>query len=75
MNGVQTEGYQSNQTLIKASELRRKLGGVSNMFLWRHVLDGKLPTPIKIGSRRFWFTSEIDSFLAERSAARGPGNG
>ena len=79
MGSINLEGNYFNQTLkkgrklLKIAELCWKLGNVSKMFVWRHA--NELPKPIKIGSRRFWFEDEVDSFLAERAAARGPGNG
>lgn len=61
--------------LIKSRDLRQKLGGVSNLWLWRHVKDGKLPKPIKIAGRRFWLVGEIEAFLELQSVERGGGNG
>jgi predicted DNA-binding transcriptional regulator AlpA len=53
-------------TLIKSAPLRARLGGISEMTLWRRMRDpvNPLPQPIKIGgSVRFWKVTEIDAWL------------
>lgn len=58
-----------NQTiLIKSAQLRARLGGISDMTLWRWVRKeiNPLPQPIKIGdgSVNFWRVKEIETWLA-----------
>ena len=54
--------------LIQVHEVRKRLGGVSAMWLHRHQND--LPQSIKIGGRRFWFEAEIASYISSLSAFR-----
>jgi len=55
-------------TLIKSATLRARLGGISEMTLWRRMRDPEnpLPQPIKIngGSVRFWRVSDVEAWLA-----------
>lgn len=37
--------------LITDKQLKEKLGGCSNMMIWRLRRDGKLPKPKKLGNR------------------------
>lgn len=57
------------ERLIRPKEVRKKLGGPSDMWLHRHQRE--LPIPIKISGRRFWIEREIDQYIAARAAARG----
>lgn len=54
--------------LIQQKELRRKLGDVSLMWLFRH--RSELPLPVLIAGRRFWWAEEVDSYLERLSASR-----
>ena len=53
---------------IRAPELRRLLGDVSPMWLWRR--KDKLPKPVKIGNRRFYVKREIEEYLDRQIAKR-----
>jgi predicted DNA-binding transcriptional regulator AlpA len=57
-------------TLVQADEVRAIFGGVSDVWLWRHMKDGTIPRPIIIGNRRFWRRDEIAQVIEARSAAR-----
>lgn len=60
-----------NQTeqLIHQTELRRMLGGVSDMTLYRWREAGTLPQPIVIHRRNYYRRSEIDAMIDRLSEA------
>lgn len=63
------QNFRSNSThLIQAQELRKRLGGVSAMWLYRH--RDKLPKPCMIGGRRFWLDDEVETGIRLLSAVR-----
>ena len=45
-------------------DLQEKLGGRGRTSLYRDVELGRLPKPIKFGSRLYWNEEEIDATLA-----------
>jgi predicted DNA-binding transcriptional regulator AlpA len=58
-------------TLIQAAEVKRLLGGVSDMWLYRHRHE--MPQPITIGGRRFWRRDEMVARIKELFADRQEG--
>ncbi len=48
-------------------DLQAKLGGRGRTTVYRDVKMGRLPEPIKIGSRLYWNEAEIDAALSEIS--------
>jgi predicted DNA-binding transcriptional regulator AlpA len=49
-----------DEKLISASDVRRRYGGVSQMWIHRRLLDGSgFPRPVYIGALRFWRISEL----------------
>jgi len=50
------------------SDLQSKLGGRGRTTIYRDVELGRLPKPIKLGSRLLWNEAEIDAAL-EKGAA------
>ena len=46
--------------LITDKQLRQKLGGCSEMTIWRLRRDGKLPKPKKLGNRNVTPEDEAD---------------
>jgi predicted DNA-binding transcriptional regulator AlpA len=54
---------QSSEKLITTRQLRERVGGVSEMTIWRWVQRGLLPKPRKINSRNYWPESVIDGLL------------
>jgi predicted DNA-binding transcriptional regulator AlpA len=64
-------------TLIKSATLRARLGGISEMTLWRRMRDpvNPLPQPIRIngGSVRFWRVSDVEAWLARVDHAQPEG--
>ncbi|OWU83386.1 transcriptional regulator [Oceanicola sp. 22II-s10i] len=51
-------------TYLTFNDLRSKLGNRGRTTIYRDVELGRLPKPIKIGSRLYWAESEIDAALA-----------
>lgn len=50
----------SKYRLIRASDVRDLLGGVSDMYLWRRLHDDEtFPKPIYIRKRRFWREADV----------------
>ena len=49
---------------ITDKQLRQKLGGCSEMTIWRLRRDGKLPKPRKLGSRNVTPEDEADEAIA-----------
>lgn len=45
-------------------DLQAKLGGRGRSTIYRDVEAGRLPKPIKLGSRLYWIESEIDAVLS-----------
>jgi prophage regulatory protein len=50
---------------ITLSELQTRLGGRARSSLYRDVDAGRLPRPIKIGSRLYWAEADIDAAIAK----------
>ena len=50
--------------LITDKQLKEKLGGCSDMTIWRLRRDGKLPKPKKLGSRNVTPEDEADKAIA-----------
>lgn len=51
--------------LITDKQLKEKLGGCSNMTIWRLRREGKLPKPKKLGNRNVTPEEEADKAIAE----------
>ncbi|SPH19493.1 hypothetical protein ASD8599_00218 [Ascidiaceihabitans donghaensis] len=50
-------------------DLQAKLGGRGRTTIYRDVDLGRLPKPVKIGSRLYWNEADIDATLQQRSNA------
>lgn len=50
--------------LLTFNDLRAVLGGRGRTTIYRDVAAGRLPKPIKIGGRVFWFEEDIQECLA-----------
>jgi prophage regulatory protein len=48
---------------LSFSDLQSKLGGRGRTTIYRDVDLGRLPKPIKIGSRLYWNEADIDATL------------
>lgn len=60
-----------SEKILRASEVRAVLGGISNSTLYQWVKDGKLPPPMKIvpgGRASGWLESTIDKIIQQRIA-------
>ncbi len=56
---------------ISFLDLRAKLGGRGRTTIYRDVKEGRLPQPVKIGSRLYWLESTVDDKLAPKVSAKG----
>jgi predicted DNA-binding transcriptional regulator AlpA len=57
----------SSEALITSKEVKRRLGGVSDMTIHRWRERGILPDPVKIGARNFWRENDIATIAAGRT--------
>jgi len=48
---------------LSFTELQNKLGGRGRSTIYRDCKHGRLPAPIKIGSRLYWDETEIDAAI------------
>jgi prophage regulatory protein len=51
------------QTYLTLAELRSKLGGRSRSAIYLDLAKGRLPQPIKLGSRLYWPEGDIEDHL------------
>ena len=51
------------QTYLTLTELRSKLGGRSRSAIYLDLANGRLPQPIKLGSRLYWPEADIEAHL------------
>jgi predicted DNA-binding transcriptional regulator AlpA len=49
---------------LSFSQLQAKLGNRSRSSVYRDLEAGRLPRPVKLGSRLYWREDEIDATLA-----------
>ncbi len=49
---------------LNFSDLQEKLGGRGRSTIYRDCEAGRLPHPVKLGSRLYWSEAEIDATLA-----------
>ena len=49
----------ADDDLIPAREVRRQLGNVSDMTIWRWTQQKILPEPIRINGRKYWPAADI----------------
>jgi prophage regulatory protein len=50
-------------TYLSFKDLQAKLGGRGRTTIYRDVDLGRLPKPLKIGSRLYWNEADIDATL------------
>ncbi len=60
-----------NSKLLTSTQVREKLGNVSDMTLWRwlHHPTMNFPQPIYIGRRRYWREDELVAWLSDQLEA------
>lgn len=61
---LDTATAQEDDILQSAKTVRHRLGGISEMTLWRRVQDGTLPVPIKVGRLNYWRRSDVDAVIS-----------
>ena len=49
-------------------DLQEKLGGRGRTTIYRDVELGRLPKPLKIGSRLYWNEADVDAAIAAQAA-------
>jgi len=49
--------------LINRTEVCRLFGGINPATLYRHIRQGKLPKPVKVGGSSRWLLSECQAAL------------
>jgi len=49
--------------LINRREVCRMFGGINPATLYRHIRQGKLPKPVKVGGSSRWLLSECQAAL------------
>ena len=60
-----------DEVLLTAQQVCRKLGGISQMTLWRWLGSDAVQFPqptLRVNKRRFWSAASIKRWLAERCA-------
>jgi hypothetical protein len=55
---------------LTSAQVKKRYGGVSDMWLHRRLRDGSgFPQPMIIETRRFWKLSELEAWERERAKA------
>jgi predicted DNA-binding transcriptional regulator AlpA len=56
-------------TMIAARQVRKHVGNISDMTLYRWLHNERLnfPKPIVIQNRRYWREEDVDRWLSERA--------
>ena len=49
---------------LSFSDLQAKLGGRGRTTIYRDVENGRIPRPVKIGSRLYWREIEVDAAIS-----------
>ncbi len=50
---------------LSFKELQDKFGGRGRSTIYRDVENGRLPKPVKLGSRLYWVEADIDAAISE----------
>ncbi|MBS8225735.1 helix-turn-helix transcriptional regulator [Vannielia litorea] len=69
MPGLQDTPRPEIDRLISFSEALSRIG-VSRSTAYRHIADGQMPQPVKIGALTFFSERELQTWIAEKLAAR-----
>lgn len=54
-------------------DLQAKLGGRGRTTIYRDVENGRIPRPLKIGSRLYWREDDVDAAISALSAPSSEG--
>lgn len=55
--------HKKTPAYLSFAQVQAKLGGRGRTTIYRDVELGRLPKPLKIGSRLYWNEADIDSTL------------
>ena len=55
--------------LISAREVKRQLGNVSDMTIWRWTQQKILPEPVRINGRKYWSSADVRKAKEGKTAA------
>jgi predicted DNA-binding transcriptional regulator AlpA len=55
--------------LLTEKEVRQQYARVAHSTLWRWIKDRRFPTPVAVGGRVFWKTTDLEAWLSELSTA------
>ncbi len=58
----------NSKIYLSFAQLQAKLGGRGRTSVYRDVELGRLPKPVKLGSRLYWNDAEIDAALIKGAA-------
>lgn len=59
------------ERILRFPELKKKLGGVSTVTVWRWEKEGNFPKRIKLGGNaRGWIESEVDRWIEQKAGER-----
>ena len=59
------------ERILRFPELKKKVGGVSTVTVWRWEKEGNFPLRIRLGGNACgWIESEIDSWIEKKAAER-----
>lgn len=64
--------HRETRQLLPSRDVKARLGGVSDMTLWRWLHNPAMafPKPVVISRRKYWDAAELDAFIAaQRTAA------
>lgn len=61
-----------DDTLLTSNQTRARVGGVSNMCIWRWMRDDRVqfPHPIQINRRNYWKLGDLRRWQSEQSEKR-----
>lgn len=64
---MHTRDYRAPVYLAFA-QLQAKLGNRSRSSVYRDIESGRLPQPIKFGSRLYWIEEDVDAAIQQAAA-------
>jgi predicted DNA-binding transcriptional regulator AlpA len=61
----------ATRRLVRAAEVKRLLGIRADSTLWRMIRDGRIPGAHYIGTRRVWWSDEIEAAISALVSGQG----
>ncbi len=57
-----------DDVLLTSAQMRARVGGVTNMCIWRWMRDPRVqfPHPVKLNRRNYWRLGDLRQWQAER---------